>query len=140
MMKIGCIILTVGEAFKLIASVLSLIASLFGNYAPILKMTLTDDEISGLDSKVTTATKSLAIIHNYGAASFSIFIIVIIWTSLTGNQKWAFWLILLLGLFAHLTWFYADSIIGNKSLIVNIVFTTIFLVGIVLSGIGIFNP
>lgn len=139
MTKIACIILTIGEGFKLIASVLSLVASIIGKYAPILKMTLTDDEISGVDSKVLTTTKSLAIMHNSGATILSILTIGIIWTSLINNQKWTFWLILLVGLFAYLTWFYADNIIGNKTLIVNLVFTIVFLAGIILSGISIYR-
>jgi hypothetical protein len=139
MTKIACIILTIGEGFKLIASLLNLVASILGKYAPILKMTLTDNEISGIDSKILATIKSLAVLHNSEATTLSIITITIVWISLLNNQKWAFWLILFIGLFSSLIWFYTDHIIGNKTLIVNLVFTTIFLVGIILSGISIYR-
>ncbi len=137
MLKTACIILSLGEGFKLIASLLSLVASIFGKYAPLLKMTLSESEIADLNEKYLLSTKSLAVMHNSGATICSILVLVIIWTGLMGNRKWAFWTILLVGILSHITWFYSDVLIGNKTLIVNIVFTIIFLVGIILAGIAL---
>ena len=139
MLKAGAIILSIGTGFQCIVSVLSLVFSFISSYAPILKMVLTDKQISNLDKKVMSATKSLAILHNSGAVLGTIIILIIIWTSLINGHKWAYWTLLFAGIWGHSTWFVSDRFIGNETLIVNIVFTLIFITGISLAGFGIFT-
>ena len=139
MLRIGCIILSIWSGIQFIASVMSLAASFIGKYAPMMKMVFTDEEISSIDSKVLGVTKALAINHNTGATIFSLFSIIIIWFALNNGQKWSFWGLLILGLFSHIIWFLSDSLIGNKSLVVNVILLLIFVIGISLSGIGLFN-
>jgi hypothetical protein len=138
MLKAGAIVLSIGAGFQCVASILSLIISIVGN-APILSMGLADKEISALDTKVIATTKSLAVMNNSGAVLTTVFSLVIIWTSLTNGSKWAFWMLLFAGLWGHSLWFLADSYIGHETLVVNIAFTTIFLVGIILAGYAIFK-
>jgi hypothetical protein len=138
MLKAGAIVLSIGAGFQCVASTLSLIISIVGN-APILSMGFTDKEISALDTKVIATTKSLAVMNNSGAVLTTVFSLVIIWTSLTNGSKWAFWMLLFAGLWGHSLWFLADSYIGHETLVVNIAFTTIFLVGIILAGYAIFK-
>ena len=107
--------------------------SIIGN-APILKMVFTDQEIATLNAKVIATTKSLAIMHNSEAILGTFIFLIIIWTSLVNGHKWAFWTLLFAGIWGHVFWFISDSYIGYESLIVNIVFAAIFLIGISLAG------
>ena len=139
MLKVGSIILSIEMGLQLLVSVLSLLVSLFGKYAPILKMAFTDEELSTLDAKYIATTKALAIMHNSGAILGTFLFLVIIWTSLISGYKWAFWVLLLAGIFGHTFWFIGDRFIANETLKVNIVLTALFLVGISLAGYGIFK-
>ena len=138
MLKAGAIVLSIGAGLQCIASILSLIISIVGN-APILNLVFTDKEISALDTKVIATTKSLAVLNNSGAVLTTVFVLVIIWTSLNNGARWAFWTLLFAGIWGHSLWFVADSYIGHETLVVNIVLSAIFLVGISLSGYGIFR-
>ena len=138
MLKFGSFVLSIEAGLQFLVSVLSLLVSLFGKHAPILKMAFTNEELLTLDAKYVTTTKALAIMHNSGAIICTFLCLVIIWTSLIHGQKWAFWVLLLVGIFGHTFWFIGDSFIGNETLIVNCVLTALFLVGIGLAGYGIF--
>lgn len=138
MLRVGSVILSIGTGLQFLVSVLSLLISLLGKYAPILRMTFSDEELAALDAKYVATTKALAIMHNSGAVIGTFLSLVIIWTGLIHGHKWAFWTLLLVGIFGHTFWFVVDSIIGNQTLIVNSVFTVLFLVGISLAGYAIF--
>ncbi len=138
MLKIASIILSIETGFQFIVSVLSLIISWIGKYAPILKMTFTDEQLQTLDEKYVITTKALAIMHNTGATISTFFFLVIIWTSLIKGYKWAFWILLIAGIFGHIFWFVGDRYIGNQTLIVNSILTALFIVGISLAGYGIY--
>ena len=139
MLKIGSIILSIEAGFQFLVSVLSLLVSLFGKYAPIMRMTFTNEELQALDAKYVATTKALAIIHNTGAVCATFLSLVIIWTDLIHGYKWAFWVLLLVGIFGHTFWFVGDSVIGNQTLKVNSILTAMFLVGICLAGYGLFK-
>ena len=139
MLKAGCIILTIEGGFQFIVSVLSLAVSIIGKYAPILKMTLTDEEINAIQPKALTTTKALAIMHNSGATLSTFLSIVVVWTGLVHGYKWAFLVLLIAGIFGHTFWFIGDSFIGNKTLIVNVILSALFLTGISLVGYSIFR-
>jgi hypothetical protein len=138
MLKAGAIVLSIGAGFQFIASILSLIISIVGN-APILSMVFTDKEIAALDTKVIATTKSLAVMNNSGAVLTTVFSLVIIWTSLNSGSKWALWMLLFAGIWGHSLWFLSDSYIGHETLVVNIVFAVMFLVGISLAGYALFK-
>jgi hypothetical protein len=137
MLRIGCIILSIEGGFQFIVSVISLVASIMGKYAPILKMTLTDNEIEAASPKLLVTTKALTIMHNSGATLLSFIVVVLIWTCLIHGYKWSFWLLLFVGIFGHTFWYIGDSFIGNKTLIVNSILTALFAVGISFAGYGI---
>lgn len=139
MLRIGSVILTVGVGLQFIVSVLSLIASLVSTHAPLMKMVLSEDEIASLDTKVLAATKSLAILHNSGATICTCLTLVLIWTSMINGHRWAFWVILATGIFGHVMWFLSDRLLGGVTSIVNFVFSAVFIIGIILSAIGIFK-
>lgn len=139
MLKAGCIILTIEEGFQFIVSVLSLAASIIGKYAPILKMTLTDEQINTIDPQALTTTKALAIMHNSGAILCTFLVLVLVWTGLSHGYKWAFAVLLIAGIFGHAFWFIGDSYIGNKTIIINAILSALFLAGIGIAGYGIFR-
>jgi len=139
MLKAGSIILSIETGLQFLVSVLSLMVSVFSKYAPILKMAFTDEELSTLDAKYVATTKALAIMHNSGAVLGTFLSLAIIWTSLINGHKWAFWVLLLAGIFGHTFWFIGDRFIGNETLKVNTALTALFLVGISLAGYGIFK-
>ena len=137
MLVIGSVILTIGVGLQFVVSVLSLIVSLFSTHAPLLRMILSEDEISSLDTEVAAATKSLAILHNSGATICTFLTLVLIWTSLINGDVWAFWIILATGVFGHVMWFLGDRAIGGVTSTVNFAFSTVFSIGVILSAIGL---
>lgn len=139
MLRIGCIILSVWGGLHFIASALSLIASILGKYAPMMKIVFSDNEIEAFDTKILSVTKALAIMHNSGATIFGAFVLSVTWFVLNNAQKWSFWTLLLAGVLIHLMWFLSDSFIGNKTFMVNVIFSILFLVGISISGYGLFK-
>ena len=137
MLYAGAIILSIGVAFQCIVSILSLIISIMGKCAPILKMVFTNDEIAVLDNKVISTTKSLVILHNSGAVLGTALFLIIIWTSLVYGYQWAFWTLLFAGLWSHAFWLLSDCFIGKRTLVANLVFFAIFVLGITLAGYAI---
>ena len=138
MLKTGAIVLSVGIGLQFIVSILSLVLSIAGN-APILKMVFTDKEIAALDARVIATTKSLAILHNGGAVLGIALVLIIVWTGLIHGHKWAFWALLCAGLWGHAVWFLSARYIGNQTMVVNMAFAVVFLIGIGLAGWSLFK-
>jgi hypothetical protein len=103
-------------------------------------MVFTEPEISACDPKMLTVTKSLAIMHNTGATIFGGLVLVMTWYGVNQHHRWAFWTLLAAGAFAHGMWFLADFFVGKKTLAVNIVLTSGFVVGAVLCGYSLYRP
>lgn len=97
------------------------------------------NEIASLDTRLFPVTKALAIMHNTGAAMFGFFVLVAVWFGLFNGHRWAFFTLLLAGVFVQGMWFFADSLVGNKTIIVNIVFSCLLFAGLLFAGFGIFK-
>lgn len=138
MLKIGAIVLTISLGFNLLLATAILVAIIcFGKNPPILYVSLEQAEVAGLDEQVLATFKSLAIYFNSTVVSFCLLSIIIIWAGLSHGHGWAFWaLFTTLGI-SQIMGFIADSFIGNKTLVVNIVFTAIYLLGMGLSWYGL---
>jgi len=139
MLRLGCIALTIWGGIQLIASALSLAASVVGRYAPIMKMVFTDQEIASYDPKILVVTKALATMHNTGATLLGILSLIMTWCGIHHGQKWAFWSLFAVGIIAQGMWFLADSMIGNRTVAVNIALTALFACGIILAGYGMYR-
>jgi hypothetical protein len=139
MLRLGCIILSIWGGVYLIASAMSLVTSIMGTYAPMMKIVLTDSEIAAVDSKTLGVTRSLGIMHNSGATVFAVLVLLITWFSLSNGQQWSFWTLLSAGAFAHAMWILADSSIGHRTMVVNVILSVVFLAGIAVSGLGLFT-
>ena len=79
----------------------------------------------------------VAIIFNSAVFSFCLLSIFVIWAASSHGHKWAFWALLITMGLSQILAFIADSFIGNKILVVNIVLTAIYLFGVVLSWVGL---
>lgn len=139
MLKIGAIILTAGVVFNFLLAAGILIAIIFlGKNPPILYVSLEKAEIAGLGEQVLRTFKSLAIYFNSAVMLFCLLSIFVIWMGLSRGQKWAFWALLISMGTGQMSGFIADSFIGNKTFVINIVFTIIYLSGIGLSCYGLY--
>jgi hypothetical protein len=137
-LKIGAIVLTIDAVFNFLLAAGILIAIIFfGKNPPILYVSLGEIDIARLDKPVLTAFKSLAVYFNSAVVTFCILSIFVIWMGLAQEQRWAFWALLITMGTGRILGFVADSLIGNKTLGVNIILTVVYLFGIGLSWYGL---
>jgi len=138
MLKIGVVVLTISAGFNLLLAAAILVAIIcFGKNPPILYVSLGQAETANLSEQVLATFKSLAIYFNSAVATFCLLSIIVIWAALSQGHKWAFCALFITMGISHILAFVADSFIGNKTLVVNIVLTTIYLLGIGLSWFGL---
>ena len=138
MLKIGAVVLTISTGFNLLLAAAILVAVIvLGKNPPILYVSLSQAEVSQLPEQVLVTFKSLAIYFNSAVVTFCLLSIFVIWSALGQGHKWAFWAILITMGINQILAFVADSFIGNKTLIIDIVLTAIYLLGMVLSWFGL---
>jgi hypothetical protein len=138
MLKIGAVILTVGVIFNFLLAAGILVAVIFfGKNPPILHVSLEQAQIARLDKQVLTTFKSLAVYFNSAVVTFCVLSIFVIWMGLAQGQRWAFWALLITMGISQILSFVADSLIGNRTLVVNIIFTVAYMLGIGLSWCGL---
>jgi hypothetical protein len=138
MLKAGAIILTIVAVFNLLLAAGILIAIIFfGKNPPILYVSMGQSEIAGLSDQVLRTFKSLAVYFNSAVVASCIGGLFVIWMGLAQGHKWAFWALLTTAIVGQVSGFVADSFIGNKTLVINMVFTILYLLGIGLSGFGL---
>lgn len=134
MLKVGAVILTIDAAFNfLLAAGIIFAIIFFGKNPPILYVSLGEIEIAHLDKQVLATFKSLAIYFNSAVVTFCLLSIFVIWMGLAHGQRWAFWALLVTIGIGRILGFVADSFISNKTLMVNIILTVVYLFGISLS-------
>jgi hypothetical protein len=139
MLKAGSRILSIWGGLNFLIASAILISVIFFNNAPILVMVFEKSEISRLDARVILAVNTLAILYNSCAAALSVLVMFVIWISLIKEQRWAFWALLITIGFVQILGFIASAAIGTQRLPVNIVLSTLYVVGIGLAGYSIFN-
>jgi hypothetical protein len=138
MLKIGAVILTFGAVFNLLLAAGILIAIIFfGKNPPILYVSFAESGIANLDELTLRTFKSLAIYFNSAVVASCVGGLFVIWMGLARGQGWAFWALLITAIIGQVSGFVADSFIGNKTLVINMVFTILYLLGIGLSGFGL---
>ena len=138
MLKIGAVVLTISTCFNLLLATAILVAIIFlGKNPPILYVSLDQAEAAQLPGQVLATFKSLAIYFNSAVVTFCLLSIFVIWAALSQGHKWAFWALLITMGTGQIMAFIADSFIGNKTLVVNIVLTAVYLLGMGLSWFGL---
>jgi hypothetical protein len=134
MLKIGAVVLTISAGFNLFLATAILVAIIcLGKNPPILYVSLGQAEAAQLPEQVLATFKSLAIYFNSAVVTFCLLSIFVIWTGLSQGQRWAFWALFITMGIGQILAFIADSFIGNKTLVVNIILTAIYLLGMDLS-------
>lgn len=138
MLKIGAVVLTISTGFNLLLATAILIAIIvLGKNPPILYVSLDQAEVAQLQEQVLVTFKSLAIYFNSAIVTSCLLSIFVIWAALSHGHKWAFWALLITMGLSQILAFVADFFIGNKTFVVNIVLTAIYLSGIALSWFGL---
>jgi hypothetical protein len=134
MLKIGAVVLTISAGFNLFLATAILVAIIcLGKNPPILYVSLGQAEAAQLPEQILATFKSLAIYFNSAVVTFCLLSIFVIWTGLSQGQRWAFWALFITMGIGQILAFIADSFIGNKTLVVNIILTAIYLLGMDLS-------
>ena len=138
MLKIGAVVLTISAGFNLLFAAAILVAIIcLGKNPPILYVSLGREDVARLGEPVLATFKSLAIYFNSAVVTFCLLSIFVIWAGLNQGQRWAFWALFITMGTGQILGFVADSFIGNKTLVVNIVLTAIYLLGMGLSWYGL---
>jgi hypothetical protein len=138
MLKIGAVVLTISAGFNLLLAAAILAAIIYlGKNPPILYVSLGQAETANLGQQVLATFKSLAIYFNSAIVASCLLSIFVIWAALSQGQKWAFWALFVTMGISQMMAFIADSFIGNKTLLVNIILTAVYLLGMVLSWLGL---
>ncbi len=141
MLKRGSIVLSIwsGINFLLAALILTTLV-IFNADSPLLVMVFAKPEIAALDARVIASLNTLTILYN----SCSVVVSVLVWTiirkSLIAGQKWAFWVLLFVIGFVEVMAFIASAPIGNARWQVNVVQSTLYVVGIGLCAYPVLKP
>ena len=138
MLKIGAVVLTISAGFNLLLAAAILVAIIvLGKNPPILYVSLGQADTANLPEQVLATFKSLAIYFNSAVVTSCLLSIFVIWAALCQGRQWAIWALLITIGIGQILAFVADSFIGNKTLVVNIVLTAIYLLGMALSWFGL---
>jgi hypothetical protein len=140
MLKAGAIIGTIVCGFNLLLAALILILiTIFKKNPPILYIVFGESGGANLDVKTLATIKCLAILFNACAAGMSLVSLFVIWCALIKGEHWAFWALLLSSGLTQVMAFVADSAIGTKTLIPNLVLSLLFVISTALCGYAIFR-
>jgi hypothetical protein len=137
MLRVGCIILTVWGGVQFLGSILSLGYALLAKYPPLLKVVMSEEEIAAADTRIYSVARFADIMLTSCATAFSALAIVIVWSGLHQARHWAFWALLLSGLFYQVMYLIADTHMANRVIIFNLASLVVFVVGIALAGYAV---
>jgi len=140
MIEVASVILSIwcGINLLLAVSILVTVGGL-GRKAPIVFVVFEEAEIPTLDRKVTAAVNALAVWFNASIAAFCLLALFVVWSAFVHAEEEAFWALLVtVGLVQALS-FRADSIIGNRTLYVNIAMSLLYVLGAVLASLALFG-
>ena len=140
MLKAGSRFLSLWSGLNFLISFLILTIVVFHiGDSPLLGMVFEKAEIARLDARVISALNCLTILYNSYAIAFSVLAWFVIRLSLSKGQKWAFWVLLFVIGFVEVMAFIASAPIGNARWQVNVILSTLYVVGIGLSGYSLFK-
>jgi hypothetical protein len=140
MLRAASIILTFWSCLNfLFAFIILKSMVLFNKKSPILVMQFDKSDLIKIDNQIISVVNSLAILYNSCSISLSIVSLIVIWTSLIKGQTLAFWILLVTIGLVQIMGFIAFSKIRNKRLPVNIILSSLYVLGIGLAGLSIFS-
>lgn len=140
MLKKGSTILLIWSGINFFIAFLILTSVvIFNTNSPILPLVFEKYEIASLSAKIIASLNALTILYNSCSMVVSVLVWVFIRKSLIVGQKWAFWVLLFVIGFVDLMSFIASVPIGNARWQLYAVQSVLFVVGIGLSGYGLFK-
>ncbi len=149
MLRTGVVILSTWSGLNLLLAVASLLAiTAFQQNSPGLTFMIDEAEIDQLGPRWVTLINGLAALCNTFDAAFFILVLYVIWTSLVHKARWAFWGLAISGgflqAFAFVSYsFFATGIVRENivtlNLLGNLVSSGLLVVGLALSGYGIYG-
>ncbi len=139
MLRVGCVILLVWGCVHFLCSALSLAYAILRKHAPLMEAFLSQEELENTDARIHSIAKFADIWLTSCAACSGAFAVVIVWFALREGQHWAFWALLSVGLFYQTMSLVADSYVSNRIIIFNISSFVVFVIGIAVSGYGLFG-
>ena len=141
MLQRGSIVLSIwsGINFLLAAAILTSVV-IFNANSPLLVMVFEKSEIASLDAKVIASLNALTILYNSCSLVVSVLTWPLIRKNLIAGQKSAFWMLVFVIGFVEVMAFLASAYIGNGRWQVNLVQSTLYVVGIGLCASPILRP
>jgi hypothetical protein len=146
-LRIGAILLSIWGGLNLLLATASIIAICgFGQNSPGLMMMMDESEVRQLDPKWLGLINGLAVFCNTWDAAFCLLVLVVIWTGLVKEARWAFWgLLVSLGFlqaFAFVAYSYFEARylranVATVNLVANGFSTVLLVAGLGLSGYAI---
>ncbi len=140
MLKAGTTILLIwcGINFFLAAMILITLV-VFGTNSPLLVMVFEKPEIAEFDPRVIASLNTLTILYNSCSVVVSVFVWNLLKRGFLQNQPWVFWVLLITIGFIEIMAFIASAQVSHARWQVNVLQTLLYLVGIILSGVGLFK-
>lgn len=149
MLRTGLVFLSTWSGLNLLFAVASLLAiTVFHQNSPGLTLMVDESEIDRLGPQWVTLINGLAALCNTFDAAYFMLVLCVTWTSLVHEVRWAFWGLVISGGFLQVFAFVSYSFFGNGivrenivplNLLGNLVSSALLVVGLVLSGYGIYG-
>lgn len=141
MLKKGSLVLSIWCSINfLLALIILCYVIILNKNSPILQVAdFSEVEIASLSAKTMSALNSFTILYNSCSLMISVLTWPLIRRNLVAGEKWAFWLLVGAIGFVEAMAFLASSYIGNGRWQVNVFQSTLYLLGIGLSGFSIFK-
>jgi len=133
--RIGFVALTLWLGLTLVVALLAVVrVAVLELPPPVLQFFLSNDAINALPAEVRGVIDSLAIALNATLAGFAFLALVVLWRGVRRYQRWAWGSLTGVILFGQIMAFVADRALGSPMLTFNLVFTTVALLGLILTA------
>jgi hypothetical protein len=131
--KAGAIVLSVWSALNLAVALIVTGATVADGHALLLRLLFDEAQRRALDPKLVAIIDAQALLANPCIAALCTMMLVVIWTSLIREARWAFLLLASTLLPLQVFGYVSDATIGNRNLGVNLVSTALLLAGLALA-------
>jgi hypothetical protein len=140
LLRTGSTILSIWSGINLLLAALILTTLVvFNADSPLLVMVFEKPEIAELDARVIASLNTLTILYNSCSVAVSVLVWTIIRKNLVAGEKWAFWLLLFVIGFIEVMAFVASSSVGHARWQVNVLLSSLYVVGIGVTGYALFK-
>ena len=113
--------------------------TVFGKNAPGLRILFDDAAVRGLDPRALATVNAIAVLFNACAAAFCLLMLYVTWSGVAAGSKAAYWTLVVASGSLQVFGFIADTYLGGRNLLANVISSAVLLVGLGLSGLGAFR-